>query len=184
PRALPEEQVNQHNRENGNEAELDELPQDLFCGGHEFAHGKNLLMTHTIMGGGLGPPPPIASAQLIKLAAYRCQAIFPFENSQRTIPRVIRPTRPFPPMSFTQPIMFAVTAPKNGRLAPTSKESTIASASSIRANSVNAPTHSLMVSIPFIAESPQACPLIRGPPYVISAFRLLNVENSRNPATK
>ena len=111
-------------------------------------------MTHTATGWGARPPTPIALAELIRLAARARQAIFRFENIQRIIPRVIRPTRPFAPMSFTQAMMFAVTAPKNGMLAPTSNESTIANASSISASSVNAPTHSLMVSIPFIAESP------------------------------
>ena len=31
PGALPEDQVDQHDRENADEAELDELPQELFC---------------------------------------------------------------------------------------------------------------------------------------------------------
>src|SRR5262245_57854453 len=154
PRALPEDQIDQHDRENGDEAELDDLPQDLCCVGHEFAHGKNLSMTHTSEGGELRPPPGLRLAKLIRPAERGRQAIFRFENSQSTMPRVMRPTRPFPPMSFTQAIIFAVTAPKNGKLAPTNNESTIANASSISASSVNAPTHSLMVSIPFIAESP------------------------------
>src|SRR4029453_10682203 len=64
-------------------------------------------------------PHPIASAELISLAARARQAIFRFENSHRIIPRVTRPTRPFAPMSFTQAIIFAAPGPKNGMLAPT-----------------------------------------------------------------
>src|SRR5262249_21086102 len=66
PRALPEDQIDQHDRENGDEAELDDLPQDLCCVGHEFAHGKNPSMTHTSEGGELGPPPGLRLAKLIR----------------------------------------------------------------------------------------------------------------------
>jgi hypothetical protein len=42
PGALSEDQIDQHDRENADEAELNELPQKLFRVGHvghEFAHG-------------------------------------------------------------------------------------------------------------------------------------------------
>src|SRR5262245_44229985 len=57
PGALPENQVDQHDRENGDEAKLDAFPQKLLRVGHEFAHGKNLFVTHTAKVGGTAPHP-------------------------------------------------------------------------------------------------------------------------------
>src|SRR5215831_11958825 len=72
---------------------------------------------YNLVGGEPGPPPRLCQQYCFRLRARGRQAIFLFENNQRTIPSVMRPTRPFPPMSLTQPMMFAVTAPKNGRFA-------------------------------------------------------------------
>ena len=105
PGALSEDQIDQHDRENADEPELDELPQKLFRKGHVAMNlaWRNLLMTHTTNGWGASLPTPIASAIQSRLNVRLVQAIFLFENSQRTIPSVIRPTRPLPPMSSPSP---------------------------------------------------------------------------------
>src|SRR5476651_2138811 len=153
--------MDQDERKDGEESQLDEFPQDLLGGGDKFPHNLTPFGPNSIWRerykrvGSLTPHPRVASIQDRPIErTRRSQSILRFENSQRINPSVISPTSPFDPKSLTKAMMLALTAPKNGKFAPTRSASTIASASSISASSVNAPTQPLMTSIPFIANSP------------------------------
>src|SRR5476651_2076851 len=156
--------MDQDERKDGEESQLDEFPQDLLGGGDKFPHSLTPFGPNSVRRerykrvGSLTPHPRVASIQHRPIEqgdrTRRSQSILRFENSQRISPSVMRPTSPFDPKSLTKAMMLALTAPKNGKFAPTRSASTIASASSISASSVNAPTQPLMTSIPFIANSP------------------------------
>src|SRR5579872_3220951 len=82
------------------------------------------------------------------------QAIERFENNQRMMPRAIKPTSPFDPRSFTSATMLPTTLPKNGRLAPTSSDATMAKASSISPISVSDPIQPLIRVRASMSDSP------------------------------
>ena len=153
PGALPEEQVNQHDRENGDEAKLDAFPQNRFALAMNLRMAEPLDGTYSLWVGGL-PPTLIASAKLIRLAARGASGHFPVREQPEDYPESDQTDETVPAHVFHPSHDVCCHGAEERQVGADQSESTIANASSIRANSVNAPIHSLRVSIPFIAESP------------------------------
>src|SRR5664279_5259915 len=117
---------------------LDGLPEADAV--HDFSEHENRVGT-------------LVPTQLCKRSGG-AQAIERLENSQRMSPRAISPTRPFDPSSLTSVTMLPTTLPKNGRLAPTSRDATIAKANNISPISVSDPIQPFTRLRASMSESP------------------------------